>query len=73
MKEFKEGYETFKVWHNHKLNILFHFLTSLIQIYFFYLFIIHFNLLYVLGVIAIPYRTLNRKKLCDGFVSNKND
>ena len=57
MKEFKEGYETFKVWHNHKLNILFHFLTSLIQIYFFYLFIIHFNLLYVLGVIAIPYIT----------------
>ena len=34
MKEFKEGYETFKVWHNHKLNILFHFLTSLIQIFF---------------------------------------
>lgn len=57
MTEFKIGYENFKVWHKHKLNILFHFLTSLLQIYFVYLFIVNFNLLYLLGVVIIPYIT----------------
>jgi len=57
MAEFKIGYENFKVWHKHKLNILFHFITSLLQIYFVYLFIVNFNLLYLLGVVIIPYIT----------------
>lgn len=57
MNEFNKGYENFKVWHNSKLNILFHFLTSILQIYFVYLFIINFNFLYLLAVVIIPYIT----------------
>ena len=57
MTKFKIGYQNFKVWHKHKLNIIFHFLTSLLQIYFVYLFIVNFNPLYLLGVVIIPYIT----------------
>ena len=57
MTKFKIGYQNFKVWHKHKLNILFHFLTSILQIYFVFLFIINFNPLYLLGVVIIPYIT----------------
>tara|TARA_R100000908_G_C3708451_1_gene116034 strand:+ start:551 stop:871 length:321 start_codon:yes stop_codon:yes gene_type:complete len=57
MTKFKIGYQNFKVWHKHKLNILFHFLTSILQIYFVFLFIVNFNPLYLLGVVIIPYIT----------------
>ena len=57
MVEFKKGYENFKVWHNTKLNIIFHFITSLLQIYFSYLFITEFNFLYLFSIIIIPYIT----------------
>lgn len=57
IKEFNEGYENFKVWHTYKLNILFHFLTSILQIYFVYLCIKYYNPLYILAVITIPYIT----------------
>tara|TARA_R110002074_G_scaffold45138_9_gene117209 strand:+ start:2690 stop:3025 length:336 start_codon:yes stop_codon:yes gene_type:complete len=57
MKNFKQGYKDFKVWHTHKMNITFHFLTSIIQLYFLYLFIINFNPLYILGVLLIPFIT----------------
>tara|TARA_R110001599_G_scaffold245838_1_gene446003 strand:+ start:1050 stop:1388 length:339 start_codon:yes stop_codon:yes gene_type:complete len=57
MKNFKQGYKDFKVWHTKTLNIIFHFLTSILQIYFIFLFIINFNFLYLLGVLVIPFIT----------------
>ena len=57
MVEFKKGYEQFKIFHNSKWNIFFHFLTSLIQIYFGWEFLMTFNFLYILGIILIPYIT----------------
>ena len=57
IKDFNEGYEKFKVWHTHKLNISFHLLTSLLQVYFVYLCIKNHNPLYLLAVIIIPYIT----------------
>jgi len=57
MVKFNEGYKQFKVFHNTKWNIFFHFLTSLIQIYFGWEFLITFNFWYILGIILIPYIT----------------
>jgi len=56
-KKFLKGYSDFKIWHTSKLNIFFHFLTSMLQIYFSYLFITEFNFLYILLIISIPYIT----------------
>lgn len=57
ISKFKKGYSDFKIWHTSKLNILFHFITSILQIYFSYLFITEFNFLYLLLIISIPYIT----------------
>ena len=57
IKEFNEGYKTFKEWHTYKLNIIFHFLTSLLQMYFVYLCVKNYNPSYLLAVIIIPYIT----------------
>ena len=55
--KFNKGYKDFKIWHTTKLNILFHFITSILQIYFSYLFIAEFNFLYIFLIILIPYIT----------------
>jgi len=64
--EFKKGYKNFKIWHNTKLNILFHFLTSLLQIYFSYLLITELNFLYLFLIILIPYITDGIGHLLEG-------
>ena len=48
MVKFKQGYKNFKNFHNDNLNIIFHFLTSVLQIYWSYLFVMEFNFLYLL-------------------------
>tara|TARA_R100000808_G_C2082927_1_gene106167 strand:+ start:273 stop:632 length:360 start_codon:yes stop_codon:yes gene_type:complete len=55
--KFKQGYKNFKNFHNNYLNIIFHFFTSVLQIYWSYLFVMEFNFLYLLFVILIPYLT----------------
>ena len=65
-KKFLKGYSDFKIWHTGKLNILFHFITSLLQIYFSYLFITEFNFLYIFLIILIPYITDGIGHLIEG-------
>jgi hypothetical protein len=57
ISKFKKGYESFKVFHNTKMNILFHFLTSVLQIIFSIYFLLTFNFTYILAVIITPYIT----------------
>lgn len=57
MKNFWEGYEQFKLWHETTWNIVFHGLTSLFQMYFVIEFLFTFNLWYILFTILIPYIT----------------
>ena len=57
VKNFKQGYKDFKVWHTNKWNIYFHFLTSKLQFSFFLLFFLDFNFYYILAMILIPYLT----------------
>ena len=49
ISNFKKGYKNFKIFHNTKPNIIFHFFTSLLQII--------FNFIYILSIILIPYIT----------------
>lgn len=57
INKFLKGYENFKIWHTTPLNIFFHFLTSLFQIYFTYMFIMDFDIIFLFGVLLIPYIT----------------
>ena len=55
--KFMEGYRDFKMFHKNTWNILFHFLTSFLQIHFFIIFCFSFNFYYILWMILIPYLT----------------
>lgn len=57
MVKFKKGFQQFKVFHNTKWNIIFHLLTSVLQISFGVAFVMTFNFWYILGIILIPYIT----------------
>jgi len=78
MRGFWEGYIVFKKHHTTFFNLIFHFLTSLLQIYFFICFCYTLNLMWFLLVFTIPYITDAIGHLCEGnfkkvlFISKQN-
>ena len=57
MRNFWEGYRVFKKYHTTALNLMVHFLTSVLQIFFVICFTHTLNLLWVVLVFIIPYIT----------------
>lgn len=65
MIDFINGYEVFKKYHNTFLNIVFHFVTSILQTYFVIQSIVLFDFKYFLCAVFIPFITDGIGHLCE--------